>query len=84
MGGGNTASQCHEHPKDALWLLEELQHHFQRAQHRVGTRFEVRKTSGLVNINVLFTVINKEKKNLVDASLDKINAQIPAEVSDNL
>lgn len=21
-GGGATASQCHEHPKDALWLLE--------------------------------------------------------------
>lgn len=24
-GGGATASQCHEHPKDALWLLEQLQ-----------------------------------------------------------
>lgn len=42
----------------------------------------LRKTSGSVHMNVLFTVINK-KKNQVDASLDKINAQIPTKVSDN-
>lgn len=41
VGGGDTASQCHEHPKDALWLPEEMQHHFQCAQHNVRTCFEV-------------------------------------------